>query len=365
MPHSESRLPHCMGNRTDQHLDCRACVDATLQLGEADQAYIQQTYPTSLKNLRNLRDTLNADFQRKETIIEMMIICAIAQEPMLIFGPPGTAKSALVARFSELLGVRRYTLDDEATTNDGECQSFFEYLLTSFTEPDELFGPVIISSLVDKDRPRFERYRDGMLPNASVIFLDEIFRANSAILNTLLSLINERVVFEAGTAIRAATLVVFGASNNVPINEELRAFYERFPIRTYSAPVPPDERQELFDKSFRLERRRGRSSSQTPQACLADLAICNRAIMELAKPVPEFVDQYCEAVKMLRHREDLCQVDDRKLVKLYKVMCARALFLRDVLQPGPEDFDVLRHIWADFERRPLLNNLVDQIVKST
>jgi MoxR-like ATPase len=104
-----------------------------------------------------------------------MVVAAVAQEPLLLVGPPGTAKSDLVLKFKDALG-----LADE---------DYFEYMLTRFTEPSEIIGPIDINQLRDG---RYIRREKGKLPTARLAFLDEIFKSNSAILNILLTIINEK-----------------------------------------------------------------------------------------------------------------------------------------------------------------------------
>src|SRR5678815_5458342 len=121
---------------------------------------------------QELARQMGAQFLDKQEIIRLMTVSAIAGEHMVIVGPPGTAKSAMIDMFAKLIDAR-----------------YFEYLLTRFTEPNELFGPVDISAFREG---RYTRRLENMLPTAEIVFLDEIFKSNSAILNSLLHVINER-----------------------------------------------------------------------------------------------------------------------------------------------------------------------------
>src|SRR5689334_4830264 len=121
---------------------------------------------------QDLARQMGAQFLDKQEIIRLMTVSAIAGEHMVIVGPPGTAKSAMIDMFAKLIDAR-----------------YFEYLLTRFTEPNELFGPVDIAAFREG---RYTRRLENMLPTAEIVFLDEIFKSNSAILNSLLHVINER-----------------------------------------------------------------------------------------------------------------------------------------------------------------------------
>src|SRR4029079_16717206 len=124
---------------------------------------------------------LASAFLDKQEIIRLLLVSAIAGEHMIIVGPPGTAKSAIIRMFAQLVDAR-----------------YFEYLLTRFTEPNEIFGPVDIKQFREG---KYTRRTDNMLPEAEIVFLDEIFKSNSAILNSLLGVLNERR-FANGSEIR-------------------------------------------------------------------------------------------------------------------------------------------------------------------
>ena len=133
------------------------------------------------KRINRFRESLGRFFVNKQEIIDLMCVAAIAQEPMLLIGPPGTAKSDLVVKFKDALGV--------------EQGDYFEYMLTRFTEPSEIIGAIDIKELRDG---KYIRRKEGKLPTAKLVFLDEIFKSNSAILNILLTIINERKFYQEG-----------------------------------------------------------------------------------------------------------------------------------------------------------------------
>ena len=174
--------------------------------------------PPSAPRLAALLGGLTDGLLERDTAARLMLLAALAQEHVLLIGPPGTAKSELARRLHRSLDGVRY----------------FERLLTRFSTPEDLFGPISLKSLEDD---RYERLTEGYLPTAGIAFLDEVFKANSAILNALLTLLNERE-FDNGSGRVATPLVsLVGASNEGPLDEALQAFHDRFLLRVPVAPV--------------------------------------------------------------------------------------------------------------------------------
>jgi len=162
--------------------------------------------------LVQIKEWLSTLFVERDEVVEGVLTALLAQGHILIIGQPGTAKSLLARAVCSCIKDARY----------------FERLLTKFSVPDELFGAVKLSSLKED---RFERQIEGHLPTAHIAFIDEIFKANSSILNALLSLINERIFYNNGTPIRCPLLTMIGASNELPQDENLSALYDRFILR--------------------------------------------------------------------------------------------------------------------------------------
>lgn len=182
------------------------------------------------QRLRHLLEMLGENLIERDTPLRLAILAALSGEHLLLVGPPGTAKSALARR------MRLAFPEKEG--------AYFERLLTRFTVPEELFGPLSIKGL---EEDRYERLTRGYLPSASVAFLDEIFKANSAILNALLTLLNERQFDNGVNRVNVPLIAVVGASNELPEGEELSALFDRFLFRCHVAPVSSDSFPRLLN----------------------------------------------------------------------------------------------------------------------
>lgn len=166
-----------------------------------------------------LAQALGAGLIEREALVGLLLVALLAGENSLLLGPPGTAKSLLARRLA--LALRE--------------GSFFQVLLTRFTAPEELFGPVSLAALREHDR--FERRTAGYLPEAHLALIDEVFKAGPAILNTLLMLLNERLFVNGAAVFPAPLLALVGASNEVPEDESLEALYDRFTLRLVVEPI--------------------------------------------------------------------------------------------------------------------------------
>ncbi len=276
--------------------------------------------------LNRFRTSLGRFFVKKQELIDLMVVAAIAQEPLLLVGPPGTAKSDLVLKFKDALGLAE---DD-----------YFEYMLTRFTEPSEIIGPIDISQLREG---RYIRREQGKLPTARLAFLDEIFKSNSAILNILLTIINERKFYQdgmptAGAAARAVRGHQRGAraggaggpegpllsQGREPLGAGSvlhRADRRRHPGRGLQDPQP-----EAVGRGPRHPRRHPQGQPLPDAPVRAGTGPRGRGEEQNDRQLffpGEVFDEFQRLVKTLV-REDKIFISDRKLVKLYKLFRVRA-----------------------------------------
>ncbi|MBL8261135.1 MAG: AAA family ATPase [Xanthomonadaceae bacterium] len=243
--------------------------------------------------LREVVQTSTQGMIGREHLAELIVLAAVAQEHLLVIGPPGTAKSAIVRRVAGALGGR-----------------YFEYLLGRFTEPSELFGPVDLRRLREGV---VETDVTGMLPEADVAFLDEVFLGSTAVLNTLLGILNERRFRRGHTVLQCPLRVCVGAANALPDDESLAAFADRFLLHLFVESVPDHDLEALLAGGWASER-----TTVAPCADLAELGLlCDaaRAVdMDAARV------QLADAIRKLRAAG--LSLSDRRIVKTQRLIAA-------------------------------------------
>jgi MoxR-like ATPase len=291
--------------------------------------------------LSQLARALQERFLGKDEVIRLLIIAAIAGEHAVLIGPPGTAKSALIRTFARLIQA-----------------NYFEYLLTRFTEPNEIFGPVDISAFREG---RYERRTEGMLPEAEIVFLDEVFKSNSAILNALLTLLNERRYTSGGHVLKCPLLSAFGASNEVPGDETLTAIYDRFILRIRNDNLDAYHFQDLLQKGLEHEVLQMTDAPIKPLVAAHELAEVQRALLQRAHFSEGFFSQYKGIVFQIR--AEGVSVSDRRVVKMLKLFAASA-YLDGRAQPDAGDFFVLKHVWNSEDQAQILEAIVTPVLEA-
>ena len=250
--------------------------------------------------------TLNTLVIGHEDFIKALMIASVAGEHMVVIGSPGTAKSYAVKLFAKLVNA-----------------NFYQYLLTKFTSFDEIFGSVDITALTQGE---FKRNWSRII-SSEFVFLDEIFKANSAILNALLSLLQERIVYDPmnGSPIEAKLHTAVGASNETPEDPELQALYDRFAIRVFISYLEDDK---LLLNA--IQARWTQNNNLEPIASMDDIRALHRfAISLMTAKIKDFGHEVYKLyhvnvvplVKSLRSKGVL--VSDRTIIeKLPKLYCA-------------------------------------------
>jgi MoxR-like ATPase len=293
---------------------------------------------------RRLQDgarQLQAQFLGKEEIIRLLFISAVAGEHLVMVGPPGTAKSALLRSFAQVIEAK-----------------YFDYLLTRFTEPNEIFGPVDIQAF---RQGSYRRRVQGMLPEAEVVFLDEIFKANSAILNSLLTLLNSRRFMHGNETVRVPLISLYAASNEVPADEALSALFDRFLLRVRVDYLDSYHFRGLLQKGIELEAKHMNPKSEPlrPVVTADDL----RALQQSFSDLLDFGEDFLATFKGLvfQIRSEGIGLSDRRIVKLLKLFAASAVF-DGRTKVNDADLFVLRHVWNTPEQEEILQEVVGPVL---
>lgn len=283
--------------------------------------------------LKRLIEALQGGLLERNTPVKLALLAALSGEHLLLVGPPGTAKSQLAKRLQSAFA--------EAT--------YFERLLTRFSVPEELFGPLSIKAL---EEDRYLRQTAGYLPTASVAFIDEIFKANSAILNSLLTLLNERQ-FDNGMERQSTPLIsVVAASNELPEGPELAALYDRFLLRFHVAPVSDDAFTDLLTLS---------GNNPPPAADIRlthqDLASVQAAATKVH--LPQSMQRILLELRLYLREQNIYVSDRRwrKVVKLLQVSAAT----NGQTEVNAYDGWVLQHcLWSEPDQSQLIRVWYDE-----
>lgn len=280
--------------------------------------------------LQRFRDELVKPFVGREEEARVIVLALVTGEHAVLIGEPGTAKSALIRRAAQLLNAR-----------------FFMYLLTKFTEPSELFGPLDLTALKEG---RYVRITRGKLLEAEIAFLDEIFKANSAILNSILTILNERIFYDGYTEIRVPLWSLFGASNEVPDDPELDALYDRMLLRQYVKPVLEDYWRDLLDYEWRYEKASLSEGKVEAIMCIDDLKSIRALLLE--KIDLEGIKNKLLKIYSIFEGKGV-HITDRRKGKALKIIAASA-FLEGRLEAVEQDLLSLKYVIPrdieDFEK---------------
>lgn len=289
---------------------------------------------------------MNRGIYEKETEISLSLLAALAGESIILLGPPGVAKS-MVAR--------------QLKTAFRDAQSF-EYLMSRFSTPDEIFGPVSIQKLKTSDT--YERAMEGYLPTADVVFLDEIWKAGPAIQNTLLTVINEKIFRNGNREMHLPLKLLVAASNELPAKGEgLEALWDRFVIRIESRPIK-------LEKNFRAMLLESHADF-ADNADFSDLKITAEEYAEWAEKICKIgvKEEVLDAISTIRKSLRAVNVDeaaerrniyvsDRRWKNIVRLLRTSA-FMQDREEVDICDLLPIYHcLWQEPEERDAIRNIV-------
>ena len=305
-----------------------------------------------IQRINNLLKQLNERVYEKEHVIALSLLSAIAGESIFLLGPPGVAKS-MVARRLKLAFKQA---------------NAFEYLMSRFSTPDEIFGPVSITKLKDEDI--YERMVDGYLPTADVVFLDEIWKAGPAIQNALLTVINEKIYRNGQYSIRVPLKGLIGASNELPaIGQGLEALWDRFLVRLMVTGVEDlgefdrmiastDDSEPLVDDELAI--------SSVEYAIwaneIAQVKI-HYSIFEVIHILKEKINLFNQRIQNDGSAQATLYISDRRWKKLVRLLRASA-FLNGRDTIGLSDCMLITHcLWNEVEQMAEVNEMVQETIR--
>ena len=308
---------------------------------------------------------MNRGIYEKETEISLSLLAALAGESIILLGPPGVAKS-MVAR--------------QLKTAFREAQSF-EYLMSRFSTPDEIFGPVSIQKLKTSDT--YERAVEGYLPTADVVFLDEIWKAGPAIQNTLLTVINEKIFRNGNREMHLPLKLLVAASNELPAKGEgLEALWDRFVIRIESRAIKLEKNframlldsneshTDLTDSSWSLRSKLKEKSVRSVKS-VCDIRISPEEYAEWAEKICKIgvKEEVLDAISAIRKSLRAVNVDeaaerrniyvsDRRWKNIVRLLRTSA-FMQDREEVDICDLLPIYHcLWQEPEERDAIRNIV-------
>ena len=293
---------------------------------------------TLSSKFNSIEGELNLRLFERQEVVHGLTLAILSDTNMLLLGSPGTGKSLLVSLWSNHINEARY----------------FDWMLTKFSTPEEIFGPFSLSAL---EKDKYVRNIEGKLPTAHFAFIDEIFKAGSAILNSMLTLLNERIFYNDGKAIKTPLLTLIGASNEIPEAEDgLDALYDRFQLKYQVLPLHDSSNFKKMMKSSFGEPNTVISLDDinTAKSQIAEISFTDAAVDMLLK--------IRMAIMSNRKKNAQLTVTDRTYKTCEKLLKTEA-WLQNREYVEDEDFMILQHVlWSDpAQRRAAASVVLDAV----
>lgn len=324
-----------------------------------------------LTDLAWIEDELNRRFYGARKAVRAMILAVATGEPVLFVGAPGVAKSMMIRTFCRMTGL----LPQDSTVNGQtveQSDDYFEYLLTPFTEPGELFGYWDLERL-HNDNVLTRANEGRMMQHARVVYLDEVFNGSGAILNSILSFLNEKLFHDNNRVVRVRMENFFGATNQVPETDDLRAVYDRFVLRCAMHNVKASGKaiRDLLSVGWQTTFAGKVARVTSVDGFWESLKGFRSSLSGLTLTDNEPVYAVLASVIATVRRFELCEVSNRRLIKFVRIMAAHRMYegfrLNEKRRPfdeapvRPQELDLLGEYFLDAVDEPETEQTLNQL----
>jgi|SRR5690554_5931366 len=282
-----------------------------------------------MKKIKEIKDALNKKYYEREREIEGLLVSMLSKQHILFIGEAGTGKSMLSSELGNII----------------QGSNYFQWLLSQFSTPEELFG---VLSLKDLEKGIYKRNTTGKLPESHFAFLDEIFKANSAILNSLLTIINERLFYNNGSPVKTSLMSIVGSSNEYPEEGEgLEALFDRFLLR-YEVDYVKEE------QSF-VSLLKGENKVEIPTITIQELEQYQQETQQVRIP-DNIIDTLSEIRQALS--DEGVRPSDRRFVQSLNILKAKA-YVEQRTNVIRRDIEILKNsLWVNPEKKDLVQDIV-------
>ncbi|MCI7076909.1 BspA family leucine-rich repeat surface protein [Campylobacter sp.] len=331
------------------------------------------------ERIQNILVELSVGLFEREECLKLVLLSMFAGKSIFLYGPPGTAKSMIARRASlafDTLGNSRIPTENSRIPNENSTENsripnknkgFFAYLMNRFSTPEEIFGSIDIAEL---KKNNLTRKTDGYLPTAHFAFLDEIWKSSPAILNTLLTIINERIYRDGNTDVKVPLKGIVCASNEFPpANQGLEALYDRMILRYF---VKPLNEKENFEKLFKSKQSTEPSVSMSFSADELNTVLKNRENIDFSPQAMSLVHELRSQIDQINANEEYraeilgeiedftpIYVSDRRWKECASLLQTAAL-LSDRKQVESYDLALLAHaLWSDESNKELISKILE------
>ncbi|GAA0748260.1 AAA family ATPase [Clostridium oceanicum] len=306
---------------------------------KVEECEINKLLEEGITKLKKIEKELNDKFIEREDVIKDCMRALVIGQHMFLYGPPGTGKSLLISNLCKRIKASKY----------------FQWLLNKTSDPSEILGPYSIKA-IEKDR--FLRKTQGKLPEANIVFLDEIWKSNEPTLNILLPILNEKIFYNDSKIIEVPLISMFCASNEIPDDDSLNALYDRIIFREHLDYIKDTDNKIKMLKNY-VKGRRDEEASLETKISLEEIYTIQNKVKDV-----EISDHiYLDFIKLMEglKREGII-ISDRRKNECLKVLQGAAI-LEERNYVVVEDFEALTNVlWTELEDVAIIETQITKVI---